>query len=79
MPTKKNTEILFGGEQIFTAKYKFQVQFVAKAQGLEHTLFSNGTSRFLRLKFRAIFWSSATSGSEVMGNVCKSMEGNVGH
>ena len=48
-PTKQNTEIWFGGEQIFTAKYKFQVLFVAKAQGFEHTLFSKGTSRFLRL------------------------------
>ena len=50
-PTKENTEVLFGGEQIFTAKYKFQVLFVAKAQGLEHTLFSKGTSKFLRFKF----------------------------
>ena len=50
-PTKQNTEILFGGEQILTAKYKFYVPFVAKAKGLEHNFFYKGTSRFLRLKF----------------------------
>ena len=33
-PTKQNKEILFGGKQIFAEKYKFQVLFVAKAQGL---------------------------------------------
>ena len=45
-PTKQITEI--GGEQIFIAKYKFQVLVVAKVQGLEHTLFFKGTSIFLR-------------------------------
>ena len=44
-PTKQNTEILFDWEQIYTAKYKFQVFIVAKAKGLEYTLFSEGTSR----------------------------------
>ena len=32
-------------------KYKFQVIFVVKAQGLDRTLFCEGTSRFFRLKF----------------------------
>ena len=42
-PTKQNTEILFGWEQIFTEEYKFQVIFVAKAGGLDHTLHNRET------------------------------------
>ena len=32
LQTKQNTEILFGWEQIYDAKYKFQMLFMAKAQ-----------------------------------------------
>ena len=65
----------------FTVKYKFQAIFVAKglgkAQILEHIIFSKGTSRFFKLEFLAIFWSSATSDSDVMENVLNTMEGNI--
>ena len=52
--TKQNTSILFGREQIYTAK-KIQVLFVAKVQGLERTLFSEGTSSFLDLNVEPNF------------------------
>ena len=42
LPTNQNTEILFGWEQIYAAKYKFQMVFMAKAQYLEPILFPEG-------------------------------------
>ena len=51
LQTKQSSEILFGWEQIYAAKYKLQMLFMAKTKYLEPILLPEDTFRFLRLKF----------------------------
>ena len=61
---------------MYAVKYKFQMLFMENTLYLDPILFSEGTLRFMRLKFWDLNHNGLTYGSEVVGNVYKSTEEN---